>query len=646
MVLHRKIDPIIRVGDAVKVLTYIIGATGFLSVVRHVGLPFSLAFGFLFVFSLYFERRKVFPVPRWALNAVSVPVIASAFFRVRADNIAAPFLEALLLLLAIKFLEDKKFRDFMQIYAMSVFLLAGSSLMSLDIAFLLYFVSLIVLFAAAAVLLAYYSQDSAMELAGSVVLKIVLISLSISLVSIPSALLLFVILPRTSYPMLDFLNRGAYGSTGFTENVRLGGISGIQEDTSVIMRVGMEKTDERRLYWRGIVLDRFDGVAWSRSHWAGEDTPLRSDVPGRRVWQSIYLEPYGNKYLFALDRPITVPLARVQRNRDFVYVRPGGVYKRIKYQALSALGDVLPERDVDREAYLQLPARDYRKIRELIKRYAPGTGEEETLREFLALLQRGAYRYSMKELPVSPDPLDDFLFRGKKGNCEYFASAMAVMLRLKGIPSRLVGGYRGGAYNEIGKYYIVSQRNAHVWVEAYINGKGWVRVDPTPVAEEGSPSGLMGEGVLLRLRMLFDTVNYYWNASVLGYDLEGQMSLLQKAEAGFRKPHLRMPGRTKVIRFSLIAFAVLSGALMLYYAAARRSAPEERLLGAFLRKMEKSGYVKTRSEGLEEFAARIGDGRKRDGAYRFVRAFEECYYRDKRISKEEARRLRQFVRDI
>jgi len=261
-------------------------------------------------------------------------------------------------------------------------------------------------------------------------------------------------------------------------------------------------------------------------------------------------------------------------------------------------------------------------------------------------LRSGEYQYSLKNLPVSDDPREDFLFRNKYGNCEYFASAMAVMLRIAGIPSRLVGGYKGGYYNNAGEYYVVPQKNAHVWVEAYLekgayrDNSGWLRMDPTPAGIENFVSGSSSDP-FFRVKLLMDSMNYYWNALVINYDFSKQASLIQKLRSGIRNPrlHLSMKSKSAVLYSAALACFILVF-LVIYRLAVRRKIPHEKILNDFLKRMGRHGYKKSSSEGLEEFVARIKDERIQEKASRFVQAFEGYYYRDKRISREDMRKLR------
>jgi hypothetical protein len=141
------------------------------------------------------------------------------------------------------------------------------------------------------------------------------------------------------------------------------------------------------------------------------------------------------------------------------------------------------------------------------------------------------YSYSL-ELPDTRGklPLDAFLFDVKRGHCEYFSSALAVMLRAVGIPARNVTGFLGGEYNPYGGYYGVRQADAHSWVEALLPGRGWVVLDPTPASRDGfNPSSLFSN-----LRAMADAMRAYWMTRVVGYDLRGQVRALRELRDFFR----------------------------------------------------------------------------------------------------------------
>ncbi|MBF0506757.1 MAG: DUF3488 domain-containing transglutaminase family protein [Nitrospirae bacterium] len=645
----------VMVEDVVKVLSYAIGAIGFLSVARHVAPLFAMGFSCLYIIAAVIDYRRIHFVPRWALTAAAISFIVFTFKRMGAENFVLPSIEALSFLLIIKLFEEKGFRDYMQIYMLSVFLLAGAALLSIDMVFLVYLVLLTALCSTALIFLTYYSQDRELALQGGVVLGITSKSLLIPMVAAPMAVLLFIMLPRTSYPMFYFFNIGGNSATaGFTDRVRLGAVSGIQEDTAISFRAGMEKIDEGQLYWRGIVLDVFDGTSWKSSLKAPADFSSLPWVAGKRIEQTIYLEPYENRYLFVLDKPRNISLQRIQRRRDLTFSQSNNITRRVKYSASSVISEISPERSIERDLYLQLPpelsgrgaVKTARKIENLARRLAVKNDAGATVSSMLSFLRKGNYRYTLSNLPLTRHPLEDFLFKYHRGNCEYFASAMAVMLRIDGIPSRLVGGYRGGYYNDMGKYYLVPQKNAHVWVEAYIDNKGWLRVDPTPADN----TEVAGKDLFFAARLLFDTFSYYWNASVINYDFESQLSLLTSVRSGIKqlgKPHFNFAhGKESFIRYLMFSFLSAGGLYTVCVLMRKRKSASERILGLFFRKAGKLGYIKMKSEGLEEFVMKISDSVLREKAYLFVKEFERYYFRDEEINAEASRRLKHLIKTI
>jgi transglutaminase-like putative cysteine protease len=647
----------VKIEHIVKIITYIIGLIGFLSVFKHISFIYSAAFIALYFAAIYFDYKKSLHIPRWFLNLTAVAVILLSLFRLSLDNLVVPAVEGLLILLSIKFLEEKRFRDYMQVYLISLFLLSGSALLTIDIGFSIYFLVMIFLLTVSIVLLTYYSQKPDLELTKGTILKIILKSLLIPLISMPITLFLFVMLPRTSYPFLNFLNKAEKAKTGFTDNIRLGSVLGIQEDATAIFRAHMEKIDERHLYWRGIVLDYFDGTSWTN---VGEiSSPPSADeigLRGEKVRQTIYLEPYEHRYVFALDKPYLITLKDIKKYGDLTFSLPKEVDKRIRYDVVSILSDAIPEVDIDKERYLQLPENISSEIIDIVKGLTSGKNKEEGIKSVMSFLKGGNYKYSLQNLPVSRTPLDDFLFKHKLGNCEYFASAMAVMLRISGVPARLVGGYRGGYYNEIGKYYLVTQKNAHVWVEAYVkeipitksqipNGK-WVRLDPTPASLEGFVSPYRRD-IPFKIKLVLDTINYYWNAFVISYDFEKQFSLFQKIRSGIKKPEIKISiSKERLVRYLVISVIGIVILFMVYVLIFAKKTEEERLIALFLKKMERHGYTKTKSQGLEEFAAGIKEEGLKRPAYRFVEEFERNFYKDKKITKDEAKKLKNIIKDI
>ncbi len=637
---HRKS----RVESVVTILSGLICATGFASVFPYVSSVYAVSFSLLCALSVYGEYRKSFFPPRWLLNIFSLAVIGVSVVRVNRSDPVIPILEALILLLAIKFLEKKTSRDYLQIYVIALFLLAGSALQSIDLVFMLYFLVLIVLLTLAVVFLTYFSQDPAMELEHSVIARIFSKALLIPALALPLTIVLFFVLPRTNYPLFAFLNAGEAARTGFSDNVKLGSVSDIQEDTSILFRAKMDKIDDASLYWRGLVLDSFDGRQWSASKEKERGGGL-PHVKGKQIRQTIFLEYHENRYLRALDAPLAITsLRNIRSSGDFTFSSPLAMQKRLRYDVVSVPSGAVPAASVNRQKYLQLPEGISPGIAKVARELSSPADSKKTVRALLRFLREGDYKYSLKNLPVSRTPLEDFLFRYKYGNCEYFASAMAVLLRASKIPARLIGGYRGGYYNDVGGYYIIPQKNSHVWVEAYLENEGWIRLDPTPASMENFTS-LADKKPILRIALILDTLHYYWNALVINYDFDKQFSLFRQFRSSIRNPSLGsfLKNNSSLLWGLFSVFIIIIVLRTRPWSLTQRSR-EEKVVRLFLRKMDRYGYRKGPSEGLEEFTSKIQEGPLRERVWTFVMEFEKKYYKDERLSKEETAVLQEMVK--
>ena len=635
---------VIPIASLVRFLSYATGILGFVSVFRYIDITYSALFAALFAMSYYFDTRHLSPFPRWLINIISFAFVGITFIRFTMDDPVTPVVETLLILLAMKFLEKKSIRDYMQIYLISVLLLTGSALLSLNIEFAVYLLAMMCLLSVSIISLTYYSQEKDLILTAHTVKGLILKAMIIPLMAIPLTAFLFVFLPRTNFPLLNFLNRSAGAVTGFTDNVSLGGISDIQLDEAIIMRVGMKRIDDSKLYWRGIVFDYFDGINWRNSGSEISAVQKKFSITGERINYTVYLEPYDNKYIFFLDKPFHPHVKEAVGAGDLTFKLRDHLIRRIRYEGISIISDVFSESVTKKEIYLQLPEINYEKISKTVSEITQNKDEETSALEILKFLRYGDYKYSLRNLPVTEKPLDDFLFVYKYGNCEYFASAMAVMLRIRGIPARIVGGYKGGYYNDIGKYYAIPQKNAHVWVEAYITNKGWVRFDPTPAIDEAFSSL---PGSFLQFRIFLDTINYHWNAFIINYDFTKQISLLNKIRLNMQRPQIDFASAKenllRILPFITFAAAIIAFSYFLIF---KRRHYEDRIVSLFFKKMRKLGYEKNKAEGLEEFARRIVSPDIRDKASFFVQEFEKYFYRDKKLRREDFLRLKAMLKDL
>ena len=631
----------IKLKDIVYILTYIIAFIGYLSVARFVSPFISLIFIVMFFTGIYFDRKNRYSIPTFLLNGLGVSFLIFQLLQITLENIVIPIVNILLVLLGIKLLQKKEFRDFMQIYTISVFLLSASALLTIDIIFLIYFTITFFITVIAVILLTFYVEDKNITFEKKKFKNLVIKLFFIPLISIPLTVLFFLLLPRTDYPIFNFLNNQGKGKTGFSDSVQLGDVSDIQMDKSVIMRVHTEELPKNQLYWRGLTLNTFNGSTWFKRHIRENEIKLT----GKKVKQTVILEPYGDRYLFSLDKPEKINYKGfTYREGDLSFSLSRPIFNRVKYTVISRISPFIIEKSINKKMYLQIPRNLDRKIFRLANRLK-GRTDEETLLNIIKFFKRD-FLFSLDKLPEGKNSLSKFLFEYKYGNCEYFASATAILLRINGIPSRIVVGYRGGFYNKVGKYYIIKQSDAHSWVEAYINGR-WIRVDTTPTRLTPSSKERLDElKSISKLRIFFDTLEYYWINFIINYDLSKQKSIFNSISNVVKNTSdLKLKINYKQIAFILILIIVI-------YTVFRFSKEyifipiEKKFLIRFFRILEKKGYKRKDFEGLEEFVLRIEDEKLRKKALEFVKLYEGIIYKDIRLNSKIREKLSKTLGDL
>jgi len=224
----------------------------------------------------------------------------------------------------------------------------------------------------------------------------------------------------------------------------------------------------------------------------------------------------------------------------------------------------------EREVYLHLPPIPER-IRELAKMWV---ADASTPREAAKAIEHHLlteYKYDLNTpAGKADDPLDDFLFESKRGHCEFYSTALAVMLRSLGVPTRTVNGFAGGSYNRFGKFYVVHQGDAHSWTEVYIDGEGWVTFDPTPPI--GQESQASTRGIWATMRDLVEATSERWDRHVVNYDIDQQYSLLKSVSKDKRGQRSSAP----VPKLFIVVVLVGVGLLVGVYFYARRGRPRAR----------------------------------------------------------------------
>jgi transglutaminase-like putative cysteine protease len=376
------------------------------------------------------------------------------------------------------------------------------------------------------------------------------------------ALPVFLITPRAAEGTLSMPGGAASsGFTGFSDRVTLGDIGRLNESNQLVMRVRVEGPAGGApggLRWRGVALDRFDGRRWTQT-----STPNAGYLPQdgnlfrlgttedltRLTTQTFFVEPIDTPVVFAAPRALALQgsFPYVRRDRDDGLVSRPHDFDRVTYTVYSDTYEPPPERlrtervpdptavarNLRRpvEDYLQLPPSLDTRVGSLAWTVVSRAGARTVYDQARAVESHlngnaygGDYRYSLEMRAGGPDPLSDFLFNVRAGHCEYFATAMAVMLRTLRIPSRVVNGFQPGEYNPASGAYTVRQADAHSWVEVYFaEADAWVTFDPTPA--DGRPAGTSGEGLSGSLRRYADALELFWIQHVVAYDRQDQRAL-------------------------------------------------------------------------------------------------------------------------
>lgn len=380
---------------------------------------------------------------------------------------------------------------------------------------------------------------------------------------------IFFVLPRVTAGYMSGLNLQPSLISGFSDNVELGQIGTIKKNTAVVMRIRTDAS-AAQMYstrWRGIALTTFDGKRWTSearqrvilypdiiAGWFGLGlTPWEARRNARRISYTVLLEPLATDALFVPGRAErlrgrfspeidrggrTSPRSYLEEDFTNSVFNPFHNYTKTRYEGVSYLPQVPLDRlraapaeypDDVRRLYLQLPTLDPRipaLAREITKDAKNPYDKAATIERHL----RTRYGYTL-ELSGSPveSPLAYFLFTRRAGHCEYFASAMTVMLRSLDVPARYVNGFLPGEYNDIGEDYIVRGSDAHSWVEVYFPEFGWMTFDPTPPSDENA------RGWLGRMALYYDWFELMWSEWVINYDMAHQVTLAQNFQKTSRE---------------------------------------------------------------------------------------------------------------
>jgi transglutaminase-like putative cysteine protease len=368
--------------------------------------------------------------------------------------------------------------------------------------------------------------------------------------ALPVALVVFLLFPRLQTPLWGINTQSAV--TGISGDLTLGDIGRLSRSNATAFRVRFDDRvpEPAERYWRGPVLWETDGARWQAGRRALQlaEPPVG---PGDRLDYEITLEPTGEYWLFGLD-VVTAPPPEAQINSNHALVGIQRVNRRMSYRAGSDPDYRIARISArERRLGLQLPERVSARVRALVDGWQRETDPAQPLElvgRALAHFRNEPFVYTLAPGVLEGDVVDRFLFETRRGFCEHYAGSFALLMRLAGVPSRVVLGYQGGERNPHADHWVVRQSDAHAWTEVWIEGLGWWRVDPTAAVApqrieqpiDPARSGDSGEivfqvdarGVIGSLwseaAWLVDAVDLGWHRWIVGFSAERQRGLFER----------------------------------------------------------------------------------------------------------------------
>jgi protein-glutamine gamma-glutamyltransferase len=631
------------------------------------------------------DRMPVRSAFGWALVLTAAFAIGIDLLYL-AQNMLDGMVHLLLFLILLRLFRRRSLKDLRDAGFLSFFMLVAASAVTFNVSFLFVFIAFLVL-GTWMLILHHLVAESERAKTGTAELTaggigprspLFRISLVAAAGTFALAGVMFFVIPRVGQATLPFRAELGRRISGFSERVELGAYGEIEADQTVVMRVRFPdsiKEPERlpNLRWRGLAFDRFDGRVWEagprqrlllRREASGEFALATPRGMGPIVRQEILLDPIGADAVFAAPRALRIEIgAGAVVLDDMGSVVLPAASTRIQYSVDSEL-EMTPPRGLrpggwpvdgspqSQARFLQLPPVPER-IRALAREVTAGSRSpyEAALRlnQYLSS-DRFTYTLVLKQ-QTALDPLEEFLFVRRSGNCEYFAAALAVMLRSVGIPARVVGGFQRGEWNPYGRYFMVRMKDAHSWVEAAFDGAGWVTLDPSPraAAEEafGGPS---------TWSLYVDAVRMRWYRYVVNWSLRDQVSVAASMHRGAVEWRDGLRGWRDWARglpHGVLATAagalIVAGWMLWRYAPTAgdgmASATVPRFYLRALRILARRGFRRGPAETAREFSRRV-EGKAPGAATAFAvltAAYERCRFGTGALTPEEDSRVEAAV---
>jgi transglutaminase-like putative cysteine protease len=446
--------------------------------------------------------------------------------------------------------------------------------------------------------------------------------------ALPVAVVFWLFFPRLGGPLWHMPDDGGAAASGLSDSMSPGDIDHLALSDEVAFRVQFAAATPSapEQYWRGPVMHDFDGRTWRANSASLTASAPALQPQGRAYRYTVKLEPHRHNWIFTLDWPTSWNLPGGILTGDYTLVQRDTVSRPIDVDATSytrvrstePLNSLLQRRDV------RYPSnRNPRSVQLAQSLRGSHPDDLDYVRAVLAMFTQQPFYYTLSPPTLAGDSVDSFLFDTKRGFCEHYASAFALLMRAAGIPAHVVTGYQGGTFNRFADYWIVRQSDAHAWDEVWIEGQGWLRVDPTAaIAPERIEQGLKdadplsADGPLTSrwnrrnpwladVRLRLDALRELWRERILFFDQGSQQKLLEWL-------NIPEPDGQKLVILLTAALALALGWLTWVVRRELEPARKEPLIRAYGRlcaKLAALGMPRLAHEGAEDYAARVAQRR-------------------------------------
>src|SRR2546421_3179842 len=432
----------------------------------------------------------------------------------------------------------------------------------------------------------------------------------------PLVVFLFVLFPRINTGLRVDFRANRLANSGFSDRLSPGSIAALANSSEIAFRAefpGSTATPPGSLYWRGAVMWNCDGLEWRAPYVpvsiSSRERGTRQSFTNNTIRQRITLAPHGARWMFALDRPFEIPPGAILARGDYLW-SVQTIRKARRYEVVSSLGaageDLIPG---ERREALELPPSISPAVRELAQSWTTQNSNPRAIVNSALQFFRTGFRYSLTPGEYRKNDLEQFLFHRRVGFCEHYAASFATLMRLARGPARVVVGYLGGEYNDLGHFFLVRQADTHAWCEVWLPDRGWTRVDPTTAVAPGRASldltsflerdiasgqmearrsaflaQLARSALFTNARLALETLSYEWDTRVLAFDADVQEVLLDSMGLANRGPLVL------IIEILIVAIALL----VIYFGWMQ------------LRTRSRADRVKTSYERFCRNAARLG----------------------------------------